>query len=122
MNCVSIFHRAAVVAPVGLKQLFGVSSKQFVFVERRRLLATKTTLADVARLRRGDWAINSRRNVGQINNNPSTKNLGESTQQPKLSIFKRFKEAYKQHGKVLIYCHLINCSGWMVGLFFLAKG
>lgn len=37
------------------------------------------------------------------------------------SIFKRFKDAYKQHGKVLIYVHITTCCGWITGLFFLAK-
>ncbi|CAF0969037.1 unnamed protein product [Brachionus calyciflorus] len=39
-----------------------------------------------------------------------------------LSIFKRFKEAYKQHGKILLWCHFISCWGWVIGFFFLAKG
>jgi hypothetical protein len=43
-------------------------------------------------------------------------------QQVKLSIFKRFKEAYKQHGKILIWTHVFACCGWIVGLFFLSKG
>lgn len=38
-----------------------------------------------------------------------------------ISIFKRFKEAYKQHGKILIWCHFISCWGWVIGFFFLAK-
>lgn len=38
-----------------------------------------------------------------------------------LSIFKRFKEAYKAQGKVLIYCHIVTCCGWMVGFYFLSK-
>lgn len=37
------------------------------------------------------------------------------------NIFKRFKIAYKQHGKILIICHLISSWGWIVSFFFLAK-
>lgn len=36
-------------------------------------------------------------------------------------IFQKFKEAYKQHGKILLYCHIITCCGWITGFFFLAK-
>ncbi len=43
------------------------------------------------------------------------------SEQQSLSIFKRFKEAYKQHGKVLIYCHITTCFGWIIGFFFLSK-
>jgi hypothetical protein len=38
------------------------------------------------------------------------------------SIFKRFKDAYKQHGKILIWCHFVTCFGWIVGFFLLAQG
>ncbi len=37
------------------------------------------------------------------------------------SIFKRFKDAYKQHGKVLIYVHIATCFGWIIGFFALSK-
>lgn len=37
------------------------------------------------------------------------------------SIFKRFKDAYKQHGKILVTCHFISSWGWIISFFFLAK-
>lgn len=37
------------------------------------------------------------------------------------SIFKRFKDAYKQHGKVLIYVHIATCFGWVLGFFALSN-
>lgn len=38
-----------------------------------------------------------------------------------VSIFKRFKDAYKQHGKILVGCHFISSWGWVISFFFLAK-
>ncbi|RMZ96128.1 hypothetical protein BpHYR1_044184 [Brachionus plicatilis] len=38
-----------------------------------------------------------------------------------VSIFKRFKDAYKQHGKILIACHFVSSWGWIISFFFLAK-
>lgn len=35
-------------------------------------------------------------------------------------IFKRFKAAYKQHGKVLLACHVVLCGFWFTGFYFLA--
>ena len=37
------------------------------------------------------------------------------------SIFKRFKEAYKQHGKILIAVHFTTGAGWVFGFFLLSK-
>ena len=53
--------------------------------------------------------------------NESLGSTSTSTQAQSLSIFKRFKEAYKQHGKVLIYCHIVLCCGWIVGFYFLSN-
>lgn len=39
-----------------------------------------------------------------------------------MSIFKRFKAAYKQHGKILIWTHLVTSVGWITGFFMLAEG
>lgn len=38
------------------------------------------------------------------------------------SIFKRFKEAYKQHGMVLIATHMVTSVGWITGFYMLSKG
>lgn len=38
-----------------------------------------------------------------------------------VSIFKRFKEAYKQHGKILIWTHLVTSVGWTCGFLLLAR-
>ena len=37
------------------------------------------------------------------------------------SIFKRFKDAYRKHGKVLLYIHFSTCICWIIGFYFLAK-
>ena len=42
------------------------------------------------------------------------------TPQQSASIFTRFKEAYKQHGKVLVCCHLVLCVGWITGFYILS--
>ena len=73
-----------------------------------------------------------KKQLSNQNQRPSTNNAGRNEATPtnseavagqvKLSIFKRFKEAYKQHGKILIWTHVVTCCGWIVGLFFLSKG
>jgi hypothetical protein len=69
--------------------------------------------------------LNSRENFysSEVNKTPTI--AAHETSLPKteqsLSIFKRFKEAYKQHGKVLIYCHITTCFGWIIGFFLLSK-
>lgn len=45
----------------------------------------------------------------------------ESAKAQTFSIFQRFKQAYKQHGKILIYCHILTCCGWFAGFFVLAE-
>lgn len=51
-----------------------------------------------------------------------TTTAAEKPLQPKQqSIFKRFKDAYKQHGKIFIWCHVLTCVGWIVGFFTLSK-
>lgn len=55
-------------------------------------------------------------------NGEATLNTQKLAEEKSLSIFKRFKEAYKQHGKILIWCHVITCCGWITGFFFLSKG
>jgi hypothetical protein len=50
---------------------------------------------------------------------PETMVVNEAEQQ--LGIFKRFKDAYKKHGKVLIICHVTTCIGWVIGLYLLAE-
>lgn len=47
-------------------------------------------------------------------------NLGEKTEAAKKSIFKRFKDAYKQHGKVLIYVHVATSISWVLSFFALS--
>ena len=55
-----------------------------------------------------------------IESKTPTINANTTTQAQSLSIFKRFKEAYKQHGQVLIYTHIVLCCGWIVGFYFLS--
>ena len=38
-----------------------------------------------------------------------------------LSIFMRFKEAYKKHGKVIVFIHLGLCVVWVYGFYILSK-
>lgn len=76
---------------------------------------------------RGVWNAGVfRQNFSTKPNAPSTPKpeqppVAESTKAQTLSIFQRFKEAYKQHGKILIYCHIITCCGWFAGFFVLAE-
>ena len=89
------------------------------------------------RFRRGDLSKSSKNGQILINNrsiqiqNQLKQNLNQSKdinrdvpieQVVKKSIFKRFKEAYKQHGKILLWCHVITCCGWIVGFFLLSEG
>lgn len=63
---------------------------------------------------------NGSNNLKLINRrNNSVNNPGEeiAQQSQSLSIFKRFKEAYRQHGKILIWVHVLTCMGWMTGFF-----
>ena len=59
-------------------------------------------------------------NQNRLNSNVESKSQSPAAP-PSNSIFKRFKEAYKQHGKILIWCHVVTCCGWITGLFVLAK-
>jgi hypothetical protein len=49
-----------------------------------------------------------------------TPSTATTTEAQSKSIFKRFKEAYKQHGQVLIYTHIVLCCGWIVSFYFLS--
>jgi len=51
-------------------------------------------------------------------NTEADKPVGEPE---KLSVFKRFKKTYKEHGKVLIGVHLFTSSIWFGSFYFLAK-
>jgi hypothetical protein len=51
----------------------------------------------------------------------SSPTTSATTTTTSIGIFKRFKEAYKQHGKILIACHVLTSIGWYVGFFFLSK-
>lgn len=52
---------------------------------------------------------------------PTATSTTTTTTTTSMGIFKRFKEAYKQHGKILIACHVLTSIGWYVGFFFLSK-
>lgn len=73
--------------------------------------------------------INSRENYfsSGINNKAkdaasnSTSTTAEAQQASSKSILKRFKDAYKQHGKVLIAVHVVASFGWIFSFFALAK-
>jgi hypothetical protein len=65
---------------------------------------------------------NNLRNRQQFLNQQKRFNSTESeTVKPKEGIFKRFKSAYKQHGKVLIYTHIVTCCGWITGFYLLSQ-
>lgn len=57
-----------------------------------------------------------------VNETPINTITEATAKQQSLNIFKRFKEAYKQHGKILIWCHVATCCGWFAGFFLLSKG
>jgi hypothetical protein len=42
-------------------------------------------------------------------------------QQNQMNIFKRFKDAYRKHGKVLILVHLVSSVGWISSFYVLSK-
>ena len=48
-------------------------------------------------------------------------NLEQQQVEVKIGIFKRFKEAYRKHGKVLIACHVTTCIGWFCGFYLLSR-
>lgn len=50
----------------------------------------------------------------------SKSNIAEKSEASKKSIFKRFKDAYKQHGKVLIYVHVATSISWVISFFALS--
>lgn len=56
----------------------------------------------------------------EVNSNETKTSATATSQGQSLSIFKRFKDAYKQHGKILIYTHIVLCCGWIVGFYFLS--
>ncbi len=63
--------------------------------------------------------LNSRENFfSSETSTKASKNFQDVSQK---SIFRRFKDAYKQHGKVLIYVHITTCFGWIIGFFALSK-
>ena len=41
-------------------------------------------------------------------------------QEEKVGIFKRFKNAYKEHGKVLVAVHLVTSTVWMSVFYYAA--
>jgi hypothetical protein len=67
--------------------------------------------------------LNNRQYQINLNNKPTETppiyNGAET--QVQLSIFKRFKEAYKKHGKVIVIIHLGLCVVWVTCFYFLSK-
>ena len=51
-----------------------------------------------------------------VTNKPDSK---EPAQEQSVSIFQRFKNAYKEYGKVLIGVHCVTSAGWF-GMFYYA--
>ncbi len=66
----------------------------------------------------------SRENYFSSEINKAKETIANNTQAAEassLSIFKRFKDAYKQHGKVLVGVHILASFGWIFSFFALAK-
>jgi len=62
--------------------------------------------------------LNSKENFSsQVNKSPPTKELDVI----KKSVFERFKDAYKQHGKVLIAVHIVTSCTWVTSFFILSN-
>ena len=59
----------------------------------------------------GNWTIKHSKRFAET----------EANNQPSPGIFKRFKEAYKQHGKILIAVHFTSGAGWIFGFFLLSQ-
>lgn len=69
--------------------------------------------------------LNQAKNTCEIGARHAREGATTVTQSPAAetaSIFKRFKEAYKQHGKILICTHAVTSIGWYSGFFMLSKG
>ena len=64
---------------------------------------------------------NSQHRQNNNSQGPNPANNSTKGEAGNLSIFKRFKEAYKQHGKILIWCHVVTCCGWIVAFYCLAR-
>lgn len=45
----------------------------------------------------------------------------KTLKEAEMSLFAKFKDAYKKHGKVLIITHVILSCGWAVGFYALAQ-
>lgn len=45
----------------------------------------------------------------------------DSTEDKPLSIFQRFKKAYKEHGKILVCVHLATSAVWFGSFYYAAK-
>ena len=41
-------------------------------------------------------------------------------EEAKLSVFQRFKKAYKEHAKILVVVHLVTSSVWFGSFFYAA--
>ncbi|KAK3086206.1 hypothetical protein FSP39_015197 [Pinctada imbricata] len=67
---------------------------------------------------------NAKRNFSR---QKSDRNYSSKKEQPtghesgeKLTIFQRFKQTYKEHGKILIGVHLVTSAGWFGSFFYIA--
>lgn len=62
--------------------------------------------------------LNTKENFSsQVNKLP----INKETDIAKKSIFKRFKEAYNKHGKVLIAVHIVTSCSWVTSFFILSS-
>ena len=98
---------------------FGLITQQMRHVKQVNVAFKMPQLKSIKMSDRQFKNLNSRENFYSSEVAKGDLNTTSGGQQQSLSIFKRFKEAYKQHGKVLIYCHLTTCVGWMIGFFCL---
>lgn len=88
-----------------------ISMKSVIRIDKKNININPSNNQQLKANGSGETANNSAPTAGTV-----------GTQQKSASIFKRFKEAYKQHGKILIWTHAITCCGWITGFFMLSKG
>ena len=103
---------------------------------RSSFLFGRKALVDISKLRRNYVRLfngnNNQSAQNKANGNVNTKPAAEAPKpeaetpqktlkEAEMSLFARFKDAYKKHGKVLIITHVILSCGWFGGFYWLAE-
>lgn len=65
--------------------------------------------------------VNTKAEAPKSNAAAETEAPQKTLKEAEMSLFARFKDAYKKHGKVLIITHIILSCGWFGGFYWLAE-